>query len=263
LLLQKSGLLDTLSCEKKASVLNPGTILLFALGWFAVIYRAIRLNEREMNAGAFFSDIDWTRLDAIVGAFNDRLRWYYLDAAGTLRNNGRQFDHTITAIGCLLIDTLSQFHFGAPSGTRTRFMDFIADYIPGLHAVLPNTIRHQNDPGRGVETVSRYSDALYRGFRCGILHEANISPYGALWSGAAMSDFEPVGLSEYDGTGGLVGACPTIRINAWLLCDSVRTALDDYCNRLLNPAVVYDLLRNNFKDKFKWSFGVDIAAAVL
>ena len=236
---------------------------LIRLGWLPVIYQAVRLNEREMNCGAFYSDIDWTRLDAIVEAFKDRLRWYYLDAADTLRKGDRQFDHVIIAIGCLLIDTLSQFHFGTPSGTRTRFMDFLADYIPGLHAVLPNNIRHQNDPAQGVKNVSRYSDALYRGFRCGVLHEANIFPYGALWSGAAMSDFELVGLSEYDGTGGVVGACPTIRINAWLLCDSVRTALDDYCNRILNPAVVHDLLRGNFKDKFKWSFGVDIAAAVL
>ena len=93
-LLQNSGLLNTLFHEKKASALSPRTILLFALRWFAVIYRAVRLNEREMNAGAFFSDIDWTRLDAIVGAFKDRLRWYYLDAADTLRKNGRQFDHT-------------------------------------------------------------------------------------------------------------------------------------------------------------------------
>jgi hypothetical protein len=216
-----------------------------------------------MNGGAFFSDVDWTRLGAIVGAFKDRLQWYYLDAADALRKDSRQFDHVIMAIGCLLIDTLSQFHFGTPSGARTHFMNFLADFIPGLHVPLLNKIHHQNDPGQGVKMVSRLSDALYRGFRCGVLHEANIFPYGALWRGAAMWDFELVGLSEYDGTGGAVGACPTIRCNAWLLCDSVRGALDAYCNRVLNPAVAYDLLRNNFKDKFKWSFGVDIAAAVL
>jgi hypothetical protein len=228
-----------------------------------VIYRAVRLNEREMNCGALFSDIDWARLRDIVGAFKDRIRWYYFEAADTLRVDSRQFDHVIMAISCLLIDTLSQFHFGRPSGARNHFMSFVSEYIPGLHVVLPNSIRHQNDPGQGVKVVSRYSDALYRAFRCGVLHEATVFPYGALWDGATVSGFEHVGLSEYDGTGGVVGACPTIRINSWLFCDSVRLALDDYCNRVLNPAGTYDFLRDNFKDKFRWSFGVDIAAAVL
>jgi hypothetical protein len=228
-----------------------------------VIYQAVRLNEREMNSGAFFSDIDWTQLAAIVGAFKDRLRWYYLDAADALRKDTREFDHVILGIGCLLIDTLSQYHFGTPSGARLRFTSFLATYIPALDTLLTNNIRHQNDPVQGVKTVSRSSDALYRGFRCGILHEATIFPYGALCSGLAISDFDPVGLSEYDGTGGVAGPCPTIRFNAWLLCDSVRVALDDYCNRVLNPAVAYDFLRNNFKTKFRWSFGMNIAAAAL
>jgi hypothetical protein len=230
--------------------------------WCPVIYQAIRLNEREMNGGAYFSDIDWGRLDAIVPAFKDRIEWYYFAAADALRRNDRRFDHVIMAIGCLVIDTLSQFHFGRPSGARIHFVNFLAAYAPALHVVLPGNIRHQNDPAHGVNSVSRLSDALYRGFRCGILHEANVLPYGALWGGA-ISDFQAVGLSEYDGTGGVVGPCPTIRCNAWLLCDSVRLALVDYCNRVLNPAPANDFLRDNFKDKFRWSFGVDIAAAVL
>jgi len=228
-----------------------------------VIYQAIRLNEREMNGGAFYSDVDWTQLTEIVGSFKDRLRWYYLDAADALRRDTRQFDHVIAAISCMLIDTLSQFHFGSVSGTRTNFINFLAIYIPALHAVLPVVIRHQNDPAQGVKVVSRVSDVIYRGFRCGILHEASIFPYGALWGGAVTTAFEPVGLSEYDGTVVPVGPCPTVYCNAWLFCDSVRVALNDYCNQVLNPAVAFNYLRENFKNKFKRSFGVDIAAAVL
>lgn len=215
-----------------------------------------------MNGGAFYSDIDWTQLGDIVAAFKARLQWYYLDAADALRNPRRQFDHVIMAICCLLIDTLSQFHYGRSSGNRSDFIGFLAIYIPAAHAPLAMNIRHQNDPAQGLKTVSRLSDALYRGFRCGILHEANIFPYGALNTGA-LTTFEPAGLSEYDGTVVPVGPCPTVRIDPWVLCDSVRVALDDYCNQVLNPAVVYNLLRDNFRAKFRWSFGVDISAAIL
>lgn len=227
-----------------------------------MIYRAVRLDEREMNGGAFFSDVEWASLGGIIAAFKDRLQWYYLDAATVLRRNTRQFDHVIMGISCLLIDTLSQFHFGRPSGTRTDFIGFLREYIPRLDVLLPASISHQNDHGREPAIVTRYSEALYRGVRCGILHDANVLPYVALSTDANLG-FEAVGLSEYDGTVKAVGPCPTIRFNSWVLCDWVRAALDSYCARLQDPAVAFDLLRDNFKDKFKWSFGVDIAVAVL
>ena len=227
------------------------------------MYLAVRPNERDMTGAEFYSDINWAQLGTIVGAFKDRLQWYYLDAADSLRRDSRQFDNVIAAISCMLIDTLSQFHFGAVSGTRTDFMNFLSIYTPALNGVLPTVIEHLNNPAQGVKTMSRWSDVIYRGFRCGILHEANIFPYGALWSGAATTNFELVGLSEYDGAHVPAGPCPTVYCNAWLLCDSVRAALNDYCNRVLNPNVAFDFMRQNFKDKFKRSFGVDINAAVL
>jgi hypothetical protein len=227
-----------------------------------MIYRAVRHNERKFHNSAYYSDINWTSLTDIIYAFKTRLVWHYLDVATALKTPDRRSDCVIASISCILIDTLSQFHFGTYTSGGSLFRQFVEVYIPALNLPIPTGVWQYDPRSSTVFSVNRYPEALYAAFRCGLLHEANILAYGALGVGT-FPGFELVGLSEYNGHLVAAGPCPTIRIDAWTLCDSVSTALDNYVTNLLDPSPSNNILRTGFKRKFMWSFGVDIAASVL
>lgn len=221
-----------------------------------MIYEAVQAN-RYFDKDRRYSEIDWTKLDQIVDAFQKRIQDWYLNPAKELSKNGH-FAFSVMALNCLLIDTLSQFAFGKDSSEASTFKKFIRDKLPEYSAPLATAIKHKD--GKKEETLGDIADVLYHGFRCGILHQAHITLYGLINPGAA----EPVlqqsaGYTKYKDSG---ADCPSVVINPLKLLEDVSQAFEAYVRDLKNRDPQHDLLRENFKGKFSKSFGVDISSSV-
>jgi hypothetical protein len=103
-----------------------------------------------------------------------------------------------------------------------------------------------------------FEDVLYSGFRCGILHQAHIPLYGAIYGVANVLEFQPAGSTKYANG----GDCPTVICFPQKLFDEVETAFIKYLDDLMNPDPAFNDLRRRFKAKFEDSFGVTISTTI-
>jgi hypothetical protein len=222
------------------------------------MFYEVNLVNREFNAGIFYDGVDWTSLQSIVENYRDRVRWWYLDPADHLETGDRRFAFPVMALSCILLDSLSQFYFLTTRSSRKNFIKYASISIPEFAANLPHPIQHKIDAGpEPPQSLTTFAEVLYFAFRCGILHDAHVTPYGMVRSGPQLIEFVPNGLTTYAG-----GAdCPTVMIDPWRLRDRVRAVFDAYVTRLLDPAPANNLLRLQFKSKFTESFGVDVSNA--
>jgi hypothetical protein len=212
-------------------------------------------DQRLFKPGVLYSQIDWTRFHTIVSEFDGRIREWYLNPAKTLQCISGHYAFSVMALACLLTDTLSQFYSGKPSSDRETFKEFVRQQFPTFAQLLPTAI---NRPAHSnPATLTDFADVLYHGFRCGILHEAHITPYGVLSAQDMILSCVPTGLTFYQG-----GVdCPTVVIYPKLFLDALEAFLVTYVSQLLNPDAAFNDLRTHFKTKFKASFGIDITNA--
>ena len=214
--------------------------------------------SRYFSKEVRYSQIDWSRLDQIIDAFRQRILDWYAEPAAELAKNGH-FAFAVMALNCLLIDTLSQFASGKDSSAASEFKKFIRNRLPSVYSCqLRTSIQH--DDGKRQDTLADVADVLYHGYRCGILHQAHIPPYGGVDPGAAHAAQVIVpGLAKYNTTG---LDCPTVILNPLLLLKDVRTSFEQYIGELKDRDTKHDQLRANFKSKFSSSFGIDVTGAV-
>jgi len=213
------------------------------------------LTARWFKPGIRYSDINWNSFPTIVSEFDGRIREWYLNPGKTLNCISGHYAFPVMALACMLTDTLSQFYTGLPKSTRGTFIDFVRQQFPEFAQPLPTAINRP--PGSNPATITDYAQALYFGFRCGILHEAHVTPYGAITGQDTMLDFHAAGATRYQG-----GAdCPTITIDPKRFLDALEAFLVTYISQLLNPDAAHEPLRTAFKTKFRLSFGIDITNA--
>ena len=137
---------------------------------------------------------------------------------------------------------MSQFYFGTNRSSRTNFINFVSISIPEFAVNLPQPILHKIDAGPDPPlTLTTFAEVLYNAFRCGILHDAHVTPYGMVRSGPQLIDFAANGFTTYAAG----GDCPTVMIDAWRLRDRVRSVFDAYVARLLDPAAANNIVRCN------------------
>ena len=186
--------------------------------------RANRYFSKEVR----YSQIDWSRLDSIVQAYRQRIYDWYLDPARELAKN-IHFAFSVMALNCLLIDTLSQFVSGTDSSTAEGFKQFIRDRLPDRYSSKLETPIHHDD-GKKKTKLKDVADVIYHGFRCGILHQAHITPYGGIDpSNDAAVRFGLFGLLRYKPTG---TECPSVILNPRTLLDDLQRAFDVYLEEL-------------------------------
>lgn len=220
-----------------------------------MIYEVVQAH-RYFDKNRRYSEIDWTKLDEVVDAFQKRIRDWYLDPAKELAKNGH-FAFSVMALNCLLIDTLSQFVYGKDSSEASTFKQFIKDKLPQYCGSLSAPIQH--DDGKRNTSLADVADVLYHGFRCGILHQAHITPYGLVDPGASQPvRQETTGYVKYKGSG---SDCPAVVVNSLKLLEDLSKVFDGYLKDLKDRDPKHDQLRTNFKDKFSKSFGVDVSSA--
>lgn len=228
-------------------------------------------NARAFRRTTPYDQIRWNDFREVVNAFHGRIDdWYILPTKELINHKeGGHYAFAIMALNCLLIDTLSQYYYGNdPSPTErangqkgslessgAKFKDFLVERLKHRTGPLPAPIKQpvtsKNPKGKPLVT---YEDALWSGFRCGILHQAHIPLYGVLYGIQNVLDCQPAGVTKYsDGTD-----CPTVICFPQRLFDELETAFIKYLDDLLNPDLAYKDLRQRFKAKFEDSFGVTI-----
>ena len=230
-----------------------------------MFYEAVQ-NERFFNRDQKYTDIDWRRLRMIVHAFQKRIDDWYLEPIRRLQQqpDGGHFAFTAMALNCLMIDTLSQYEYGLPESFGPKFKQFIVDYLKPYSGTLKSPIQYQRYDNRkktwSPKTHNKVEDVLWAGFRCGILHEAHVAPYGGVRPAGQRLNQKASGHLKYAST---KAACPSVIVNPWRLFNDIEKVFDLYLKRLKNPDASHEPLRSKFRTKFSDSFGVDISGAVL
>lgn len=214
--------------------------------------------NRYFSSAVRYSQIDWSDLDQIIDAFRQRIHDWYLDPATELAKN-IHFAFSVMALNCLLIDTLSQFVSGKNSSKIPEFTDFIRKRLPEVYSSrLQPSIRHYDGKHKERE-LADVADALYYGFRCGILHQAHVLPYGGVVPRASEPvHIEASGLLRYKDSG---LDCPVVIVDPLTLLDDLSKSFEVYLDELKDRDPKNDSLRARFKDKFSSSFGIDVSSA--
>lgn len=223
-----------------------------------MMFYTVTKNSRWFKPGVLYSDVDWSSLPAIVDAFAERLEDWYVKPAEALRASGH-FAFAAMALNCILLDTLSQYYSGNLSSKAGTFKDFVRLKLPEFGQPLPLPVRHFDAQKNKVTQLMDFAEVLYHAFRCGIVHEAHVTPYGMIHGGAGVVFVEPSCHVKYTADG---SDCPSVIIDPWALLERVKSMLGGYVRNLKDPDPGFETLRANFRTKFSEAFGVDISEAV-
>lgn len=215
-------------------------------------------DRRWFKPDVLYSSIDWSSLDDVVDAFAGRLEEWYIKPAEALKVSGH-YAFGAMALNCILIDTLSQYHSGGLFSTAGTFKDFVRSKLPEFGQPLSPPVDHFDARKGEAKQLTDFAEALYYAFRCGIIHEAHVTPYGMIHGNGHVVTQESSGHVTYTTDG---SDCPSVIVDPWVLLDRIKSVLAAYVCDLKDRDTVFDDLRMRFKTKFSDAFGVNVSAAV-
>ncbi len=222
-----------------------------------MFYQPVQSHDRYFARDIRYVEINWTVLGSVIEAFRARIEQWYIAPANTLALCWHNA-FSVAALDCLLIDTLAQFEHGADKSSASVFIDFVKAKWPQFASPLPANIRRDPKNKKGkIKDITNPAEALYYGFRCGILHEAHIPPYCQMDHEPNIVRTAPSGTVRYkDGSD-----CCAVILDPVELLKSLELNFNCYIESLLDANSKYEKLRSNFKKKFRDSFGICIDAA--
>jgi hypothetical protein len=214
-------------------------------------YKPIK-NARLFTKKIRYDQIDWNNWPTVIRRFKQQLYWWYVNPIKRLRKSSAHNGFAVVALGCVLLDAMSQYRAGIEQSTGRAFKEFVRTNLPSDGGRFPVPIRIWDEKqGRERQAVD-FADVLWSGFRCGILHEAHVPLYGRLWGIPSVFDFNGRGFATYADTG---APCPTVNLNPGQFADEVIAAFDKFIADLKHPNAQ---LRAAFRKKFLISYGIDI-----
>jgi hypothetical protein len=198
-----------------------------------------------------YSAIKWNDEKKAIKAFRKQLvDWYIRPIQKLVKTPHAEF--AVLALTCTLIDCLSQYEAGRVESDNAVFKAWLKSHFKRFARTFPIPIKYLYHGH--VRELKNYADAIYTGFRCGILHEAHVALYGAITGQKQAVSYHKKGLTLYDDG----SDCPCVVIHPRLFFKRIKTEFEDYFDRLLDPAAHYEPLRVNFKKKFRASYGINI-----
>lgn len=247
-------------------------------------------SQRYFERKRLYSEVEWRDFRDILGAWGRRVKGWYIEPIEVMLNrdltgwkgwlvkrliarpNPGHYAFTVMSVTCLLIDALSQYRLGELASKGQHFKSFVEQFLPSYAGLLPTELWHYDHSYSTNGTrLTKYSEVLWNGYRCGILHQAHAPLYCGIIPGHRTPQFEATNHAKY-GSGATnpnstIGTdCPMTNVCPEHLFDEVRTFLAGYLRDLADPNPLHDSatgLRTLFKRKFSDSFGVDIFAATL
>ena len=244
-------------------------------------------HERFFERDRRYSSIQWNDFRDVLNAWEHRINGWYIEPievmldrdiqgwrkklVGWLTNRGNpgHYAFTVMSVTCLLIDALSQYRYGELSSAGEHFKNFVEEFLPSYRGTLSRDIWHYDHKfSRNGKKLTKYSEVLWNGYRCGILHQAHAPLYCGIIPGQSPPQFEATNHAKYGGCvtnpNSVAGTdCPMTNICPEHLFDEVKVFFSDYVKTLADPDPAYDGMRSLFKKKFSDCFGVDISAATL
>lgn len=163
----------------------------------------------------------------------------------------------IISICCIILDMLCQYNRKLMTSSSNEFIQFVEEKIPKFSKTFKkngmikffyqNTAVNLEDPAK--KTFANY---FYSGFRCGIMHNAIIMPYGGFDRTGRLIIQED--WTEKSGKVRLV-----LGIDPIVFFKKVRKIFDKYIRNLNDlKNTKFDTLRDNFTWKFRRDFGFGI-----
>lgn len=243
--------------------------------------------ERFFEKDRLYSSINKSDLRDIVSAWDRRMKDWYIEPVEVMlgrdikglrkrliewlanRPDPGHYAFAVMSVTCLLIDALSQYRYGELASTGDCFKRFIENFLSSYKGNLPHpTWHYDHSHSRNGKPLTKYSEVLWNGYRCGILHQSHAPLYCGVVPGHSGPKMEPMNHAEYGpsavNAATPVGSnCPMVVVCPEHLFDEVRKFFDQYINDLTNPKPIHDSLRLSFKKKFSDSFGLDITGATL
>jgi len=211
-------------------------------------------NIRFFKASTKYSEINWNDFNTVIDAFYDRIYNWYIEPVKELEKLSGHYAFPLMTSACLLIDCLSQYVNGSNESKKNQFINYAENNIPGFNNIFMTPIDYYFN--NRITNIDNPAKVLYYAFRCGILHEARICLFGGItkFSSNELYKYYPSGYAYYDDG----SDCPFIHIDPYNLINHVEQLLKNYCDRLKNNKTSDNILRINFKKKFKLSFGIEI-----
>lgn len=207
------------------------------------------ISARYFTATERYDEVDWNDFSKIINAFRFRVDEWYIQPMHILAQSSHNYNFSIMALNCLLIDMLSQYYYGKLKSHRETFKEFTRENFPEFKQNLPSPIHV------GKDVLHDAADVLYTGYRCGILHEAHIALYGGIAgaNGKILEIYNSGHVTYDDGTD-----CPSLIIEPYKLTLAIEQFFSEYIRHLLDNTQKYALLKDKFRKKFISSFGVKI-----
>jgi hypothetical protein len=201
------------------------------------------------------SNIDWTNPPEVIDAFERRVTTWYLEPAEILIDEMPGKEFIITNIGCILVDTLSQFRAGDEDHDPKVFKGWTETHFPDFGRALPKVIPSHLVVG-SIHEVDTVSEAFYSGFRCGLAHSGTVLAFGGhstdtedlyeIW-------FDPENPSQHCYDRETDEKYPFVLLNPVELIERIKDAFELYLTELRDPD--QKQLRQNFARKIEYDFG--------
>jgi len=118
----------------------------------------------------------------IVDIFDKRVSKWYFDAANSFKTKLPDYNFPIAIFCCVIIDLLSQYMFGRPRSSEKIFKAFCQKYLKEYNQkITPPIMSCKFESGKWVKVeIQEIADALYHGFRCGLVHSGRVYEYGRI-----------------------------------------------------------------------------------
>lgn len=142
-----------------------------------------------------------------------------IEIESSLSNSDKKFGFTVTAINCLLIETMACFYIGLPETPKNQNERCFVEYLTNPDSVFA---KHFN---RDTATL------FYREIRCGILHQSETKNSSLIKAHGPL-----IKINEQ-----------SVVVNRNALHSALKEEFHNYVKRLSEPS--NDKLRENFRKK--------------
>ena len=216
--------------------------------------------ERHFTKDKKIRELKGKKLNEVIDIFKERIdNWYILVAETILKQEDFiTLSFGLMTINVIIIDLLSQYEFDKENSSGKAYQDFLKNHIPEFKSKFRNDykvkyyhpIKKKFIQKNANNCFTDYSQAFWEGFRCGIVHNAMILPFGRI-------NTEPKGIIDeatwLDDKG---DNRVDLEIHPIKLYHKIKEIFNEYIAKLKNPTNIP--LINNFKAKFRRDFGYQI-----
>lgn len=164
-----------------------------------------------------FSQLNWDDKDALIKAFEDRVKGFYLEPAEKLNENKCGFASGLLCV--VTIDFLARIATGKEKVKREDFEKWLKDNIEEFNDQL--------------------ATKFYKDFRCGLVHEGRIKNCGQF-------SYESKNLAWSEGK--------VMIVNPRLLLERIEKAFESYINKIQIEDSAFQNFKNALNRDFKNDF---------